>query len=77
MEKVLQAAAASTARRQMRCSVHDSNTTGNGRGDAAGLVMKSTLVGALVLARSGENSQLATRIMDAVRESMKAGIPEK
>lgn len=48
----------------------------DGRGDAAGLVMMSTLVGALVLARSVEDSQLSTRIMDAVRESLKTGTQE-
>ncbi len=49
---------------------------GDGRGDAAGLVMMSTLVGALVLARSVEDVRLATRIMDVVRESLKTRLPQ-
>ncbi len=49
---------------------------GEGRGDAESLVMMSTLVGALVLARSVEDSALAKRIMDAVRESLKNQVPE-
>ena len=38
------------------------------------LVIMSTLVGALVLARSVENPQLATRILDVVRQNLKTGI---
>lgn len=49
---------------------------GDGRGDAAGLVMMSTLVGALVLARSVEDVRLATRIMTVVRESLKTRLPQ-
>ncbi|MBF6026982.1 TetR/AcrR family transcriptional regulator [Pseudomonas sp. P115] len=48
----------------------------NGQGDAQGLVMMSTLVGALVLARSVTDPALALRIMDVVRESLKTQIPE-
>jgi len=48
----------------------------DGRGDTQGLLMMSTLVGALVLARSVENPALAARIMDVVRESLKAQICE-
>ena len=52
--------------------------TGLGEGcrDAESLVMMSTLVGALVLARSAEDPQLARRIMDVVRESLKTQNPE-
>lgn len=46
------------------------------RGDAQSLVMMSTLVGALVLARSVENTELSARIMEVARESLKAQIPE-
>lgn len=49
---------------------------GEGRADAQALVMMSTLVGALVLARSVENPQLATRIMDVVRDTLKTQIRE-
>jgi len=49
---------------------------GEGRCDAKSLVMMSTLVGALVLARSVEDPQLARRIMDVVRESLKTQNPE-
>ncbi|MFN3356357.1 MAG: TetR/AcrR family transcriptional regulator [Pseudomonas sp.] len=49
---------------------------GEGRRNAESLVMMSTLVGALVLARSVEDSALAKRIMDAVRESLKNQVPE-
>ncbi|NWD86224.1 TetR/AcrR family transcriptional regulator [Pseudomonas sp. K5002] len=38
-----------------------------------GLVLMSTLVGALVLARSVESAELATRILDVVRGSLKVG----
>ena len=48
----------------------------DGRGDTQGLLMMSTLVGALVLARSVENPALAARIMDVVRDSLKAQICE-
>lgn len=48
----------------------------DGRGDAQGLLMMSTLVGALVLARSVENPALAARIMDVVRDSLKAQVCE-
>ena len=48
----------------------------DGRGDASGLVMMSTLVGALVLARSVEDPGMALRIMDVVRETLKAKIRE-
>ncbi|MBY8945273.1 MULTISPECIES: TetR/AcrR family transcriptional regulator [unclassified Pseudomonas] len=49
---------------------------GEGRCDAKSLVMMSTLVGALVLARSVEDPKLARRIMDVVRESLKTQNPE-
>jgi hypothetical protein len=49
---------------------------GEGRADAQALVMMSTLVGAPVLARSVENPQLATRIMDVVRDTLKTQIRE-
>lgn len=39
--------------------------------DEQSLVIMSTLVGALVLARSVDNPELATRILDVVRESLK------
>lgn len=48
----------------------------SGQGDAQGLVMMSTLVGALVLARSVTDPALALRIMDVVRERLKTQIPE-
>lgn len=48
----------------------------DGRGDAQGLVIMSTLVGALVLARSVEDKALAMRIMDVVRDSLKTHISE-
>lgn len=38
------------------------------------LVIMSTLVGALILARSVENPQLATRILDVVRQNLKTWI---
>lgn len=41
------------------------------------LVLMSTLVGALVLARSVESQALATRIMKVVRENLKAQISDK
>ncbi|MDG2967440.1 TetR/AcrR family transcriptional regulator [Pseudomonas extremaustralis] len=49
---------------------------GEGRCDVKSLVMMSTLVGALVLARSVEDPKLARRIMDVVRESLKTQNPE-
>ncbi len=48
----------------------------DGHGDGSGLVMMSTLVGALVLARSVEDPEMALRILDVVRQSLKAKIPE-
>ena len=48
----------------------------DGRGDAQGLAIMSTLVGALVLARSVEDKALAMRIMDVVRDSLKTHISE-
>lgn len=44
---------------------------GDGHGDEQALVMMSTLVGALVLARSVEDPALAQRIMDVVRDNLK------
>jgi AcrR family transcriptional regulator len=41
------------------------------------LVLMSTLVGALVLARSVESAELATRILDVVRGSLKAEVVEQ
>lgn len=41
------------------------------------LVLMSTLVGALVLSRSVESSELATRILDGVRGSLKAEVVEQ
>ncbi|MGQ7859230.1 TetR/AcrR family transcriptional regulator [Pseudomonas sp. 32A] len=41
------------------------------------LVLMSTLVGALVLARSVESTELATRILDGVRGSLKAEVVEQ
>jgi AcrR family transcriptional regulator len=49
---------------------------GDGRGDAEGLVMMSTLVGALVLARSVKDPVLALRIMDVVRDRLKSQTPD-
>ncbi|MFT0476061.1 TetR/AcrR family transcriptional regulator [Pseudomonas antarctica] len=49
---------------------------GNANADEQGLVMMSTRVGALVLARSVESAQLATRIMEVVRASLKAQVSE-
>lgn len=48
----------------------------NGRGDEESLVMMATLVGALVLARGVESAELATRIMDVVRGSLKAQVSD-
>lgn len=41
------------------------------------LVLMSTLVGALVLARSVESAELATRILEVVRGSLKAELAEQ
>ncbi|MFL1502533.1 TetR/AcrR family transcriptional regulator [Pseudomonas sp. O64] len=49
---------------------------GNANADEQSLVMMSTLVGALVLARSVESPQLATQIMNVVRASLKAQVAE-
>lgn len=48
----------------------------DGQGDAQGLVMMSTLVGALILARSVEDKALAMRIMEVVRDSLKTQVSE-
>jgi AcrR family transcriptional regulator len=50
---------------------------GDGRCDAESLVVMSTLVGALVLARSVEDPQLARRIIDVVREDLKLRNPQE
>ncbi len=42
--------------------------------DEQSLMMMSTLVGALVLARSVESPELATRILDVVRQSLKTAV---
>ena len=47
---------------------------GSPSADEQSLVIMSTLVGALVLARSVENPQLATRILDVVRQNLKTGV---
>lgn len=47
---------------------------GSPSADEQSLVIMSTLVGALVLARSVENPQLATRILDVVRQNLKTWI---
>ncbi|NWA81900.1 TetR/AcrR family transcriptional regulator [Pseudomonas sp. D2002] len=49
---------------------------GSANADEQSLVLMSTLVGALVLARSVESTQLATRILDVVRASLKAQVAE-
>lgn len=49
---------------------------GNGQSDAQSLVMMSTLVGALVLARSVQDPKMAMRIMGVVRESLKTQVSE-
>lgn len=49
---------------------------GNEQGDAQSMVMMSTLVGALVLARSVEDKALAIRILDVVRENLKTQVSE-
>ncbi|MGF6094383.1 TetR/AcrR family transcriptional regulator [Pseudomonas sp. 18175] len=48
----------------------------DGRGNAESLVIMSTLVGALVLARSVENPALAAQIMEVVRDSLKTKIAD-
>lgn len=48
-----------------------------GKGGADALVIMSTLVGALMLARSVEDSTLAARIMDVARERLKTQVAEK
>jgi TetR/AcrR family transcriptional repressor of nem operon len=50
---------------------------GNPNAGEQSLVLMSTLVGALVLARSVESAELATRILDVVRESLKAEVVEQ
>ena len=47
-----------------------------GPGDARSLVMMSTLVGALVLARSVEDKALAMHILEVVRENLKTQVSE-
>ena len=47
------------------------------KGDHESLVLMSTLVGALVLARSVENPELATRILEVVGGSLKAQVSDK
>lgn len=47
-----------------------------GQGDARSLVIMSTLMGALVLARSVEDKALATHILEVVRENLKAQVSE-
>lgn len=47
---------------------------GSPSADEQSLVIMSTLVGALVLARSVENPELAARILDVVRQSLKAEV---
>jgi TetR/AcrR family transcriptional repressor of nem operon len=49
---------------------------GDRKTDAQGLVMMSTLVGALVLARGVEDKTLARRIIDVVRANVKTQISE-
>ncbi|NWE11605.1 TetR/AcrR family transcriptional regulator [Pseudomonas yamanorum] len=50
---------------------------GNPNDGEQSLVLMSTLVGALVLARSVESAELATRILDVVRGSLKAELAEQ
>ncbi|AKS05629.1 TetR/AcrR family transcriptional regulator [Pseudomonas trivialis] len=47
-----------------------------GQADARSLVMMSTLVGALVLARSVEDKALAMHILEVVRENLKTQVSE-
>ncbi|PMV17895.1 MULTISPECIES: TetR/AcrR family transcriptional regulator [unclassified Pseudomonas] len=49
---------------------------GDGQRDAQSLVMMSTLVGALVLARSVQDSAMAMRIMGVVRGSLKIQVSQ-
>ncbi|WP_426217530.1 TetR/AcrR family transcriptional regulator [Pseudomonas sp. DWRC2-2] len=49
---------------------------GNEQGDAQSLVVMSTLVGALVLARSVEDKALAMRVLDVVRENLKTQVSQ-
>ena len=48
----------------------------DGGGDTQGLVMMSTLVGALVLARSVKDPAMAARIMQVVRDNLKTQVGE-
>lgn len=50
---------------------------GNPNAGEQSLVLMSTLVGALVLARSVESAELATRILDVVRGSLKTEVVEQ
>lgn len=50
---------------------------GNPNAEEQSLVLMSTLVGALVLARSVESAELAARILDVVRGSLKAEVVEQ
>ncbi|NWC95272.1 MULTISPECIES: TetR/AcrR family transcriptional regulator [unclassified Pseudomonas] len=50
---------------------------GNPNDGEQSLVLMSTLVGALVLARSVESAELATRILEVVRGSLKAELAEQ
>ncbi|MGH8357430.1 MAG: TetR/AcrR family transcriptional regulator [Pseudomonas sp.] len=50
---------------------------GNPNAEEQCLVLMSTLVGALVLARSVESAELAARILDVVRGSLKAEVVEQ
>jgi TetR/AcrR family transcriptional repressor of nem operon len=50
---------------------------GNPHAGEQSLVLMSTLVGALVLARSVESAELATRILDVVRGSLKTEVVEQ
>jgi len=50
---------------------------GNPNAGEQSLVLMSTLVGALVLARSVESTELATRILEVVRGSLKAEVVDQ
>jgi len=50
---------------------------GNADANEQSLMMMSTLVGALVLARSVESAELATRILNVVRAKLKAQVSEQ
>ena len=50
---------------------------GNADADEQSLMLMSTLVGALVLARSVESAALATRILNVVRTTLKAQVVEQ